>query len=186
LDAAVTSRSAREEAAPRGVVVRDARDDERSVVRDLTRRAYGEYAAIMTSNAWAGLARAVDSALESEAEMQRIVAERDGMLIGSVLLYPPSADAYAGATQRVPWPEIRLLAVAPEGRGQGMGELLVSECVRRARQSGAREIGLHTSASMRSAIRMYERMGFVRASEFDFQPEGGERVEAYCLRLDTS
>jgi ribosomal protein S18 acetylase RimI-like enzyme len=48
---------------------------------------------------------------------------------------------------------------------------------------GARELGLHTSASMRAAMRMYERMGFVRAPEYDFRPPGAELVEAYRLPL---
>jgi ribosomal protein S18 acetylase RimI-like enzyme len=60
----------------------------------------------------------------------------------------------------------------------------MDECVRRARAAGATELGLHTSRSMRVAMRMYERMGFVRAPEYDFQPPGAELVEAYRLTLD--
>jgi hypothetical protein len=37
---------------------------------------------------------------------------------------------------------------------------------------------------MRAAVRMYERLGFVRVPEHDFQPEGAELVTAYRLRLD--
>src|SRR5919206_501883 len=111
--------------------------------------------------------------------------ERGGRLVGSVLLYPPAADAYAGSAARVRWPEVRLLAVAPEARGTGVGRTLMDECVRRARAMGAAELGLHTSASMRAAMRMYERMGFVRAPEFDFRPPGAELVEAYRLDLRT-
>lgn len=44
---------------------------------------------------------------------------------------------------------------------------------------------MHTSVSMRAAIRLYERMGFVRAPEHDFRPPGAELVEGYRLRLDT-
>jgi ribosomal protein S18 acetylase RimI-like enzyme len=64
-----------------------------------------------------------------------------------------------------------------------VGVALVRECVRRARRAGARELGLHTSASMRAAIHMYERMGFRRAPAFDFQPPGAELVTAYRLDL---
>jgi ribosomal protein S18 acetylase RimI-like enzyme len=59
----------------------------------------------------------------------------------------------------------------------------MEECVRRARRAGADALGLHTSRSMRAAIRLYERMGFVRAPERDFRPEGAELVEAYRLPL---
>ena len=163
--------------------VRDARADERDAVRDLTMRAYAEYATVMAPSAWAALDGAVRAALAADDRMDRIVAERTGALVGSVLLYPPAADAYAGAASRVRWPEVRLLAVAPEARGQGVGRALMAECVRRARAMGASELGLHTSASMRAAMRMYEQMGFVRAPEFDFRPPGAELVEAYRLDL---
>jgi ribosomal protein S18 acetylase RimI-like enzyme len=166
------------------VAVRDARADERAVIRDLTLAAYAELASVMEPSAWAGLDGAVRAGLEAEGpEVERIVAERAGKVVGSVMLYHPSADAYGGLAKRVSWPELRLLAVSPAARGAGVGQALVDECVRRARAMGAAELGLHTSHSLRAAIRMYERMGFVRAPEFDFQPEGGELVTAYRLPL---
>lgn len=168
------------------VVIRDARPADRDAVRDLTLAAYAEYAAIMTPTAWAGLERAVHSALDSEARVHRVVAEHDGRMVGSVSLYPPSADAYGGVGHRVAWPELRLLAVAAESRGLGVGQLLVEECIQRARTDGASAIGLHTSASMRNAMRLYERAGFERVPEFDFQPAGAELVEAYVLHLDAA
>ena len=166
------------------VRVRDARDDERDALGALTLRAYAEYVSVMAPAAWETLERAVRAALASEDQVERIVAERGGALVGSVFLYPPAADAYGGAVPRGSSPEVRLLAVAPEARGAGVGRALMDECVRRARLGGSTALGLHTSRSMRTAMRMYERMGFVRAPEHDFQPEGAELVEAYRLRLD--
>jgi GNAT superfamily N-acetyltransferase len=163
------------------VRVRDARDDERDLVRELTLRAYAEYATTMEPAAWKGLEGAVRTALDSAGGAERIVAERGGAIVGSVFLYPPAADAYGGAVPRGSSPEVRLLAVAPEARGAGVGRALMDECVRRARLGGSTALGLHTSRSMRTAMRMYERMGFVRAPEHDFQPEGAEVVEAYRL-----
>jgi ribosomal protein S18 acetylase RimI-like enzyme len=165
------------------VRVRDARPDERAIVRDLTLRAYAEFAAVMEPDAWAGLDAAVRATLERDTPADRMVAEHDGRIVGSVMLYPAEVDAYAGAAALAPWPELRLLAVAPEARGLGVGQALVDECVRRARAAGAAELGLHTSKSMRTALRMYERMGFVRAPEYDFHPEGAEVVWAYRLPL---
>ncbi|MEW5928130.1 MAG: GNAT family N-acetyltransferase [Gemmatimonadota bacterium] len=166
-----------------GLVVRDARPEERGAVRALTLRAYAEYAAVMAPAAWAGLDAAVRAALDGDAGEQRIVAERGGELLGSVMLFPPAADAYRGAAGEAEWPVLRLLAVAPEARGQGVGQALVDECVRRAREMGAVELGLHSSESLRAAIRMYERMGFERAPERDFQPPGAELVMAFRLPL---
>ena len=166
------------------VIVRDARDDERSAVRALTLRAYAEYAAVMAPEAWEGLERAVRAALLASGPAERIVAERGGALVGSVLLYPAATDAYGGLAGPASWPELRLLAVAPEARGLGVGGALVRECVRRARRMGARELGLHTSETMAVARAMYRRMGFVRAPEHDFRPDGAELVEGYRLPLD--
>lgn len=166
------------------LVIRDARRDERAAERGLTLRAYAEYARVMDPAAWAGLEAAVRRALDQDAAAERIVAEHEGRLVGSVMLYPPRAEAYGGAAGAAPWPELRLLAVVPEARGLGVGRALVDECVRRARAGGAAELGLHSSRSMRAALRMYERMGFVRAPEYDFQPEGAERVWGYRLPLD--
>ena len=165
-----------------GLVIRDARPDEREAIRALTLQAYEQYAAIMRPDAWAGLAAAIGGGLDAEGA-DRIVAVREGRLLGSVALFPPAADAYPGETGPASWPELRLLAVSPDARGMGVGRLLVDECVRRARASGAAELGLHTSKSMETAIGMYRRMGFVRAPEHDFQPPGAELVEAYRLAL---
>ena len=170
-----------------GVAVRDARPGDLAAVRALTQAAYAEFATVMEPAAWAGLDAAVRAALESDVPgVERMVAELGGEIVGSVMLYPPRADAYGDLAERAAWPELRLLAVAPAMRGRGIGQALVDECVRRARRMGAAELGLHTSASLRAAIRMYERMGFVRTPGQDFLPEGGERVMGYRLPLDAA
>ncbi|MEO8334189.1 MAG: GNAT family N-acetyltransferase [bacterium] len=165
------------------MIVRDAAPQELEAVRALTVRAFEQYGAIMSAGTWAGLRGAVDSALDSTEPAHRLVVERDGKLVGSVLLFAPSTDAYGGIAKRVAWPEVRMLAVDPSARGLGVGQLLMDECVRRARRDDASAIGLHTSDDMRAARMLYTRMGFVRVPEFDFLPPGGEMVEAYRLEL---
>lgn len=162
--------------------IRDARPEDRDAIRALTLQAYEQYASLMEPEAWAGLSGAIRTGLEAEGA-ERIVAERAGRLLGCVALFPPAADAYPGETGPASWPELRLLAVASEARGAGVGQALVEECARRARRMGASELGLHTSRSMAAAMRMYRRMGFVRAPGHDFRPPGGELVEAYRLPL---
>jgi GNAT superfamily N-acetyltransferase len=164
--------------------IHDARADEHAAIRELTLAAYAEFATIMAPTAWAGLQQALQAALDAEGAAERIVAEMDGTLLGSVMLYPPTANAYGNAIAGEGWPELRLLAVAPAARGQGVGTALVEECKRRARRAGARVLGLHTSESLRAAIRMYEHMGFVRAPAGDFHPSGAELIMAYRLMLD--
>ena len=163
--------------------VRDARPGERAAVRALTLDAYAEYGRLMAPPAWALLDQAVRAALDAAWTAECIVAERGGSLAGSVFLFPPAADAYAGFAAPPAHPELRLLAVSPGARGLGVGEALVRECARRARAVGAEALGLHTSASMAAARRMYARLGFVRAPELDFRPDGAELVEGYQLPL---
>jgi hypothetical protein len=81
-------------------------------------------------------------------------------------------------------PEVRLLAVAPAARGRGVGAALMDECVRRACQSGAAVLTLHTTDIMQAAVRLYERLGFRRAPELDIQPAPGVTIKGYRLGLE--
>ena len=166
------------------IIIRDASDNERETIRELTLRAYAEYAEIMKPESWLALSQALHDALASDAPVERIVADDDGRIVGSAMLYAPETNAYGALASRSAAPEIRLVAVAPEARGRGIAKALVDECIRRARTQGAREVGLHTSRSMSAAMAMYANLGFVRAPERDFQPPGAELVEGYRLLLD--
>ena len=121
-----------------------------------------------------------------------LVAERDGRIVGSVTFVPDAAD------DGHPWPAggavLRLLAVEPGSRHQGIGADLTRACVERARRRGALFLGLHTAPVMEAAMRLYERLGFARAPELDFDPDlyyggraaGGEEPVwglAYVLAL---
>ena len=163
--------------------MREARPDEAGVVRTLTLRAYAEYASVMDPDAWAALEQAVHGALETTLDAHRLVAVRDGAVVGSVMLFPPSTAAYGTLNEEVSAPEMRLLAVDPSARGLGVAERLVRACAELARGMGARELGLHTSSSMLSARRLYARLGFERAPERDFKPPGAEIVEGFRLPL---
>ena len=81
-------------------------------------------------------------------------------------------------------PEVRLVAVAPAGRGRGVGRALMEACVERARSSGAPGLVLHTMAMMIAARSLYDSMGFGRAPELDFQPAREWFLEGF--RLDFS
>jgi GNAT superfamily N-acetyltransferase len=168
---------------PAGLVIRDARPDEKVSLARFTLRAYAEYASIMEPEAWAGLRDAVEGALEHPGDAQRIVARLDDRVVGTVMLYPPHTESYGGELDALGWPEVRLLAVDPHHRGRGIGRALMEECITRARAAGASRLGLHTSRSMVAAIEMYRAMGFVRTPELDFRPPGAELVEAHVLDL---
>jgi GNAT superfamily N-acetyltransferase len=78
---------------------------------------------------------------------------------------------------------IRLLGVDPRFRGSGAGKTLAEACIQLARDAGHAEVILHTTAAMRVAWSMYERLGFVRAEDLDFLQEGFP-VYGFRLRLE--
>jgi ribosomal protein S18 acetylase RimI-like enzyme len=77
-----------------------------------------------------------------------------------------------------------------------VGARLTAHCIARAREEGAGYLALHTAPAMLAARRVYERLGFRRAPEHDFDPAAhyagaADPAEppwglAYLLRLDGS
>ncbi|GAB3887186.1 GNAT family N-acetyltransferase [Terrabacter terrigena] len=80
--------------------------------------------------------------------------------------------------------EFRTLAVAPDGRGRGVGGALVHECLDRARALGRDRVVLSTQPMMHAAHRLYERFGFVRVPERDWSPVPGTALLVYALDLE--
>jgi ribosomal protein S18 acetylase RimI-like enzyme len=75
--------------------------------------------------------------------------------------------------------EFRMLAVAPEARGSGVGEALVRLVLDRFREEGATAIVMSTLPQMADAHRLYERLGFERAPERDWDPVPTVHLIAY-------
>lgn len=59
--------------------------------------------------------------------------------------------------------------VHPTRRGQGIGELLLNEAIRRARAATCKRITLLTDSTNQSAIRFYTRTGFTRSQMVPFR-----------------
>ncbi|WP_306328768.1 GNAT family N-acetyltransferase [Streptomyces venezuelae] len=80
--------------------------------------------------------------------------------------------------------EFRMLVVGPSARGRGVGEALVRTCADRARAlPECARLVLSTDVAMVRAHRIYERMGFVRTPERDWEPVPGHRLRTYALEF---
>jgi GNAT superfamily N-acetyltransferase len=119
------------------------------------------------------------------AELATLLAAVDdggaGPLLGTVTFCLPGTP-YAEIS-RPGEAEFRMLAVAPGHRGRGVGGRLVRACLDLARTEGATGLALSSLEAMRPAHRIYERMGFQRAPERDWEPVPGLRLVAYLMPL---
>jgi predicted N-acetyltransferase YhbS len=167
------------------LLIRSARDSDRAAIREVTLAAYQEYASRMPAH-WEDYVQNILATLAEVKPAEQIVAEQDGAVVGTVLLYPAGTvmSPRSDVSVTLAWPEVRLLAVAPAARGQGIGLALMRECIQRARQGGAVALTLHTTDMMQVAMSMYERMGFVHAPDLDFQPAPDITIKGYRLDLN--
>jgi GNAT superfamily N-acetyltransferase len=159
------------------MLIRDVRPDEYGAVGEMVIDVY----------------RSIIPGLDEYADELRGVAERiaagasvwaaveDGELAGTVT-YVPGPGPYA-EFEDPRGAGIRMLAVLPEFRGRGIGKALVQACLDRARADGRGRVYLDTTQWMQTAQRLYQRMGFVRAPELDWEPATGMILSAYVYEL---
>jgi len=110
-----------------------------------------------------------------------IVALAGGQVVGAVALaaYGSPYAELATPTEAV----FRMLVVDPAWRGCGVATSLVTECLRRARQSGCRRVVISTEAQMTVAHRLYDRLGFLRRPDRDWSPVEGVDLLVYSVDL---
>ncbi|MCJ1673064.1 MULTISPECIES: GNAT family N-acetyltransferase [unclassified Rathayibacter] len=108
------------------------------------------------------------------------VAEEHGAILATVTTAAPGATLYSlGRPGELDW---RLLAVAPEARGRGLGRLLTEFVVMLAVERGLQRVVMNSGTDMLAAHALYESMGFVRLPERE-NPPGIEPTRTYGLDL---
>jgi ribosomal protein S18 acetylase RimI-like enzyme len=144
------------------VEIRDARPDDYKRIGEILVAAYG----------------AVDLDLGEYADELRDVSSRAAaveVLVGVEKAHPVATVTYVpGPGPYAEWEDpdaagIRMLAVDPPFQGRGLGSALVEACIDRAQAAGRPRIRLHTTDLMTVAQGMYERLGFRRTPEDDWE-----------------
>ncbi|MBX0358576.1 GNAT family N-acetyltransferase [Halobacillus sp. Nhm2S1] len=152
------------------ITIRNAKKEDLLEVRKLRLVAYEDHISSIPEEHWKALKKAISSEADQKTGVDLIVAEVNGNILGSVALFPAKTDAYEGYVDELDYPEIRVLAVIPQARGKGIASALIEECIQRAKAKGYSGIGLHTGSFMKDAIALYERYGFERLPQHDFEP----------------
>ena len=103
-------------------------------------------------------------------EGELLAAVENGVAYGMVAYYRHSGTRC----------EMKRLYVAPEMRGQNLGDALVKEIISRARAAGYREMVLDTLQPLKAAVRLYEKHGFRRCAPYYRNPF----ADVIYMRLD--
>ncbi len=111
-----------------------------------------------------------------------LVAVEDGRVLGSVSYVGGAENPFADVVQAGE-AGFRMLGVAVDAQGRGIGRRLVEACLDLARRDGRTAVAIATSSSMSRAHALYARAGFRRAPERDFEPVVGVRLWAFVRPL---
>ncbi|MCM3388545.1 GNAT family N-acetyltransferase [Ureibacillus chungkukjangi] len=167
------------------MLIRDAVKGELQKIKELRLQSYEEHAEKIPEAHWDALKQSILSDEGEQAGIERMVAELDGELVGTVALFSPEIEAYKGLVEgQLNHPELRMLAVSPKARGKGVAKALVQECMKRSKNNGYKSMGLHTADFMESAVNLYTSLGFKRVPENDFIPlDDGIIVKAFNIEF---
>ena len=167
------------------LIIRDSKEDELAYIRKMRLQAYAEHTHKIPVDHWNALKQSILSDADSKPGIERMVAEVDGEIVGSVALFAPDKQVYEGLLdEELDYPELRMLAITPEARGKGVATALINECISRTKEKGFTSMGLHTADFMENAIKLYSHLGFERLPQFDFEPANdGIIVKAFRIMV---
>ncbi|WP_295661597.1 GNAT family N-acetyltransferase [uncultured Nocardioides sp.] len=154
--------------------IRLATDADLEAVGDITVAAYTQFT-LGPDDPY--VARLRDSATRAAQAQLWVAEDDDGTVLGSVTLCPPGS----------PWREIsrpgegefRMLAVAPQARGRGVGEALTRHVLALCAAAGEEVVVISSLAEMTAAHRIYARLGFRRLPDRDWSPDDDVHLIAF-------
>jgi ribosomal protein S18 acetylase RimI-like enzyme len=160
------------------IAVRAARPHEYDEIGEITARAYLDDGLLDGGGRDPYLAVLRDAAARAARAELLVAADADDQVLGTVTYAPPGSPLQDIAVPGEA--EFRMLAVAHRGRGRGAGQALVRACIARAEaEEGVVRLVMSTQPAMRAAHRTYERLGFLRTPERDWDPVPGLTLLTY-------
>jgi ribosomal protein S18 acetylase RimI-like enzyme len=162
------------------VEVRRARDEELDRAGEVVAEAYRSNPGMDGEREYLDHVR--DARRRARSAEILVAVDASGGIVGTVSYVPGPESRYADVAGEGE-AEFRMLGVLPAARGAGAGRALVDACIERARASGRSALVLSTPPDWTTGQRLYERLGFRRAPERDFDPVPGLRLWAYVLDL---
>jgi len=163
----------------RMVVIRALRDEDVPAVSALCLAAYATAGHFDANDAYAASVRDVAG---RRGHGDLLIAEEDGVIVGAVMLC--SSDSEYAEVSRADEMEFRFLAVDPQRWGQGIGERLVMACEEQAHACGIPAMTICVIDINAAAHRFYERLGYSRLPERDWQPRPGMNLLGFQKALD--
>lgn len=158
------------------IVVRRATPDEFSLIGAITVAAYEADGLLVADPEY--VHELSDAARRAEHAELLVAVNPEGELLGSVTVVR-SGTEYAEISREDEL-EFRMLSTTPAARGRGIGEALTRAVLDRARELGLRRVVLCSLDNMKSAHRLYERLGFSPLAERDWEPVPGFWLRAYA------
>jgi ribosomal protein S18 acetylase RimI-like enzyme len=159
------------------LIIRTATEGDAVTVGELTERAY-RADGFPISEKYAVRLRDATTRINKATVL---LAEMDDRIVATVTL-----AAHGSPLAEIAKPdelEVRMLAVAPEERRQGVAETLMSAAMKHAQNLGLKALVLSTEPPMSNARRLYEKLGFTRQPDRDW-PVGDYDLLVYRRDVD--
>lgn len=154
--------------------------EELAAAGDLTAAVYGDEN--LSEASYLPRLRDAAARFRTDGATQLVAVDPEGVVVGACVYVEPDTEYADLATGEDA--EIRMLATGSAARGRGVGEALVRACLDRAREQGRPAVVLSTKPVMTAAHRLYERVGFVRTPERDWEYAPGMGLLTFVFTVD--
>jgi N-acetylglutamate synthase-like GNAT family acetyltransferase len=134
----------------KGAVIRRARREDIAGILACLAAAFAPYRGQYTPDGFRDTVLTSEAAAVRLREMTVLVAEQDGVIVGT-LAHHPAREGEG---------HLRGMAVLPVVQGQGVAERLLQAAESELRESGCARVTLDTTRPLQRAVRFYTRHGY--------------------------